>query len=235
MAGLELGGPGTLDQALERVLAFTGVRQAGRSSPAAVRRALARLGDPHDRLRVVHVAGTSGKTSTSYYLRALLEAAGQRTGLTVSPHIEGFNERVQIGGSPLAAGVFGGYVEAMLDRLAPLRGELTFFEFVTALALTVFDREAVRYAVVEVGIGGTDDATNVLRRRDKVAVLTPVGLDHTEKLGHTIAAIAAHKAGIIGPGGVAFTAPQVDEAMAVITRRAADIGATVHVVDPDGA
>ena len=222
----------TLDDAVEALLGFSGVRAAGHSALAAMAQAMPLLGDPHERLRVVHVTGTSGKTSTAYFVRALLEEAGFTTGLTVSPHIEAINERVQIGGVPLAADRFCAYVNAVLDRLAPLRGHLTYFELVVSLALTVFAREQVEYAVVEVGIGGTRDATNVCRRADKLAVITPVGLDHTEKLGSTIAAIAAHKAGIIVPGGWAVVAEQSEEAVDVIRARADEIGAGVEVVPP---
>jgi len=222
----------TLDDAVEALLGFSGVRAAGHSALAAMAQAMPLLGDPHERLRVVHVTGTSGKTSTAYFVRALLEEAGFTTGLTVSPHIEAINERVQIGGVPLAADRFCAYVNEVLDRLAPLRGHLTYFELVVSLALTVFAREQVEYAVVEVGIGGTRDATNICRRADKLAVITPVGLDHTEKLGSTIAAIAAHKAGIIVPGGWAVVAGQSDEALDVIRARAAEIGARVEAVPP---
>ena len=190
------------------------------------------LGNPQERLRVIHITGTSGKTSTSYYVRALLEAAGFRTGMTVSPHIQSLNERVQIGGMPLNEQAFCAYLDRMLDRLTSMRGRMTYFELVICLALWVFAAENVDYAVVEVGIGGTRDATNICFRPDKVAVITPIGLDHTEKLGNTIAEIAAQKAGIVVPGGTVFSARQSEEAMAVITARTREIDATLHVVGP---
>ena len=221
-----------LDQALQALFDFTGARQPGRSSLEMMRRAMDLLGNPHERLRVVHITGTSGKTSTSYYVRALLEAAGCRTGMTVSPHIQALNERLQIGGAPLDEVAFCAYLDRMFDRLEPMRGQLTYFELVICLALWVFEAEHVDYAVVEVGIGGTRDATNICFRPDKVALITPVGLDHTEKLGTTIPEIAAQKAGIIVPGGTAFMAGQSEEAMDVIEARAREIGALLHVVDP---
>ena len=221
-----------LDEALQALFDFTSVRVPGRSSVETMRRAMGLLGDPQERLRVVHITGTSGKTSTSYYVRALLEAAGRRTGMTVSPHIQSLNERVQIGGAPLAEPQFCSYLDRMLAHLEPMRGQLTYFELVICLALWVFAEEDVEYAVVEVGIGGERDATNICFRPDKVAVIAPVGLDHTEKLGNTIAEIAAQKAGIIVPGGTCFMARQSGEAMEVVEAHARRIGAVVHVVEP---
>jgi len=219
-----------LDAALGELFAFTGTRAPGRSSLVAMARAMELLGNPQERLRVIHVTGTSGKTSTCYYIRGLLEAAGVRTGLTVSPHIQALNERVQIGGVPLPVPQFCAAVSELLERLKPLTGQLTYFELVICLALMTFEQYAVQYAVVEVGIGGTRDATNIARRGDKVAVITPVGLDHTEKLGGTIGEIAAQKAGIMVPGGVAVVAEQSPEALTVIQQYASGIGATVHLV-----
>ena len=213
------------------MFAFTGERQPGRVSLQIMAEAMPLLDNPHKDLSVVHVTGTSGKTSTSYYVRALLEASGFRTGLTVSPHIIEFNERVQIAGVPLGAESFCGYVERMLFRLTPMRGRMTYFELVVCLAVWVFACEQVDYAVIEVGIGGLRDATNIVNRPDKVAVIGPVGLDHTEKLGGTVAEIAAQKAGIIPAGGVAFVARQADEALDVIRRRADQLGAEARVVD----
>ena len=222
----------TLDEAMAAIFDFTGPRYPGRVSLEIMGQAMPLLDNPHERLSVVHVTGTSGKTSTCYYVRALLEAAGVRTGLTVSPHIIEFNERVQIAGVPLNPELFCRYVEQMLVRLSPMRQRMTYFELVVCLALWVFACEQVDYAVIEVGIGGLRDATNILRRPDKVAVIGPVGLDHTDKLGETIADIAVQKAGIITPGGVAFVAHQSDEALEVIHRQAEQLGTEVRVVDP---
>ena len=221
-----------LDQALETVFDFAGVRQPGHDSPAAMVRAMELLGDPQERLLVAHVAGTSGKTSTSYFLRAMLQAGGLVTGMTISPHIRSLNERVQIDGEALDEAEFCTRTEHLLARLSPLRGQLTYFELMVSLAFDTFADKAVDVAVVEVGIGGSRDATNIARRRDKVSLIAPVGLDHTEKLGHTIAEIAAHKAGILVPGGRGVVAPQCDEARAVIEARARQIGARLDWVDP---
>jgi len=221
-----------LDEALAAMLDFAGRGRSGRTALSAATEALRLLGNPHENLRVIHVTGTSGKTSTSYHVRALLQAAGWRTGLTVSPHIVGLNERVQVDGHPLFGAAFCAHLEQMLSELAPMRGQLTFFELCTCLAWRVFAAERVDYAVVEVGIGGARDATNVARRPDKVSVIGPIGLDHTEKLGSTIGEIAAQKAGIIVPGGVVFLLQQGAEAMDVVQQYAGQLGADVRVVIP---
>jgi dihydrofolate synthase/folylpolyglutamate synthase len=222
----------SLTEALDALFDFAGVNDATHSPLSAMSQALALLADPHRRLRVIHVTGTSGKTSTSYAIRALLEAAGRSTGLTVSPHITSINERVQIGGRPIDPVEFCERTDRLLHSLVPLRGQLTYFELVLCLAFTAFAERDVDYAVVEVGIGGTNDATNVARRSDKIGVIGPIGLDHTERLGSTLAKIAAHKAGIMTPAGVAFLARQSGEAMAVVEAEAARIGAELHVVEP---
>ncbi|MCL1906547.1 MAG: Mur ligase family protein [Propionibacteriaceae bacterium] len=218
------------DHVLRLMFLFAGKRQKRRSSVAAMTRALQLLGNPHSNLRTIHVTGTSGKTSTCYYLRALLEASGRRTGLTISPHIHTLSERVQIGGAPLDQERFCNYANQMLDLLEPMRGELTYFELMICLALWAFHKEKVDYAIVEVGIGGTRDATNVLSHDQKVAVIGPIGLDHTEKLGSTLEEIAAQKAGIIPKDGTVFVADQSPEVLEVIRDRARVFGALVGVV-----
>lgn len=161
---------------------------------------MSRLGNPQNNLKIVHIAGTSGKTSTAYFIRGMLEAAGQKTGLTVSPHIEDIAERAQIGGKPLVESTYVSYVnefkqlvEAMSD-VSP-----TYFELVIAFAFWVFEKEKVDYAVVETGLGGLLDATNVADRSDKLCVITPIGYDHTEILGDALEQIARQKAGIVRP------------------------------------
>jgi len=223
-----------LDEARDALLAFTRASEPGHSSLPVMRQAMSYLDNPHSRLRVIHIAGTSGKTSTSYFVRALLEAQGFRTGMTISPHILAVNERVQVAGMPIPGKSFCSYTERILDRLTPLRGILTYFELVTCLALWVFVCEDVDYAVVEVGMGGTHDATNILRRSDKVSIIGSISLDHTDRLGTTIAEIAAQKAGILIPGGAAFLAQQTPEVMKVVEDQADRIGARITVVDPAG-
>ncbi|MDR2930240.1 MAG: hypothetical protein LBV06_04980 [Propionibacteriaceae bacterium] len=225
----------TLDDALAALLDFAVRRGPDHDSVAVERQALSLLGDPQRRLRVIHVTGTSGKTSTCHFLQGLLQACGRRTGMTVSPHISAINERVQIDGRPLEPRQFCADVEHVLDRLTPLRGVMTYFEVVIALAWWVFAREQVDDAIVEVGIGGLHDATNVVDRLDKVAVIGPIGLDHTEVLGDTVTQVAAQKAGIIGPGNHSFVLNQDESVLEVVRRRAEQVQATVTVVEPDPA
>ncbi|NCU38779.1 hypothetical protein EOL96_07060 [Candidatus Saccharibacteria bacterium] len=157
-----------------------------------------RVGNPQKRLKVVHVAGTSGKTSTAYYAAALLRQSGKKVGLTVSPHISSITERVQINGAALDGATFARYFAEYLP-LATANGTIqpSFFELMMLFALWVFEREELDYAVVETGMGGLYDASNICRRPDKLCVITDIGLDHTHILGTTLGEIAEQKAGII--------------------------------------
>lgn len=220
-----------LESALHALLHFSGRRSPGHSSVETLGALLAHLGHPERSYRVVHVAGTSGKTSTSYLVRAMLERAGFRTGLTVSPHVVAVNERVQVAGAPLEEERFVAYVSEFLPLAASLGRELTYFELGVGLALWVFAREHVDYAVVEVGIGGTRDATNALQSPDKLCVISAIGLDHTELLGDTIPEIAAQKAGIVGPGNTVVVVDQGDDVLEVVRGRAAAVGGTVVVTE----
>jgi dihydrofolate synthase/folylpolyglutamate synthase len=161
---------------------------------------LAHIGSPQEKLRVVHIAGTSGKTSTAYFIRGLLQAAGQRTGLTITPHMSSITERVQINGQPLPDKQFVAYLGQFLSLVESATVRPTYYELLIAFAFWVFTKESVDYAVIETGLGGLLDATNTILRPDKLCVITDIGLDHTEILGNTLAAIAAQKAGIAQPG-----------------------------------
>ncbi|NLG84008.1 MAG: bifunctional folylpolyglutamate synthase/dihydrofolate synthase [Firmicutes bacterium] len=181
------------------------------------------LGHPERSLRVVHVAGTNGKGSTVAMLDAILRAAGIRTGRWTSPHLEDFRERLVVDGEPvppeaLAAAFTRVWaaVEKIKDSPA---GHPTQFEVATATAFLALAEARPEIAVIEVGLGGRYDATNVVA--PLVAVITPLALDHTERLGPDLAAIAREKAGIIKPGVTVVSAPQEDEAMAVVTAEAA--------------
>lgn len=155
------------------------------------------LGDPQDKTRVIHIAGTSGKTSTAYFTAALMSTTGKKVGLTVSPHVDSITERVQVNGAPLSDKTFCGYLSEFLQliEVAPIKP--SYFELLTAFSFWVFEREAVDYAVIETGLGGLFDATNIVSRPDKVCVITDIGFDHMNILGNTIEQIAAQKAGII--------------------------------------
>jgi dihydrofolate synthase/folylpolyglutamate synthase len=188
------------------------------------------VGNPQNTYKVVHVAGTSGKTSTSYFSAALLKAAGKKVGLTVSPHIDEVNERVQINLTPLAEDLYCQELTEFLAILDTHSIHPTYFELLVAFAYWEFARQEVDYAVIEVGLGGLLDSTNVIDRADKVCIITDIGLDHTHILGNDIASIAAQKAGIILPKNHVFTYGDDPEALRVIQETAASKEATLHRV-----
>ena len=191
---------------------------------------LAALGNPQDKLRVIHVAGTSGKTSTAYYLAALLKAAGHSVGLTSSPHVDSVRERVQIDGQPLSEVRFVRYFNQFLPLQEATKLTPSYFECLIAFAYWLFAKQAVDYAVVEVGLGGRKDATNTVSQRGKVCVITEIGFDHTEILGGTLAKIAYQKAGIIQPGNRVFMYEQASEIMTVIDNMVAEKHADLQIL-----
>ena len=161
-----------------------------------VRGALAEVGDPHLGLAVAHVAGSNGKGSTSAMIESIARAAGLRTGLTTSPHLARFAERIRIDGAPIEDDPFE---EALARALEAAGGELTFFEVLTVAAFVAFREANVDLAVLEVGLGGRLDATNVVERPLACAI-TSISLEHTAVLGDTLDAIAREKAGILKRG-----------------------------------
>jgi dihydrofolate synthase / folylpolyglutamate synthase len=192
-----------------------------------IRAVLAALGDPQDRLSIVHVAGTNGKGSTCAMIESGFRAAGLRTGLYTSPHLAEPTERIRIDGRPVSAERFAeafdrvhGVVELLLARDA-IDLHTTYFETVTAMALVIFAEEGVERVVLEVGLGGRLDATNVVR--PSLAVITPIDFDHESYLGRSIESIATEKAGILKPGVPAVFARQRPEAARVLDRRAAEL------------
>ena len=183
-------------------------------------------GNPQDRLQVVHVAGTSGKTSTAYYIARLLHAGGAVTGLTVSPHIESITERVQINSQPLSEKEFCKYMSEFLPLVTADQHDLpSYFEVMMVFSLWVFDKRGVEYAVIETGLGGLHDSSNICRRADKMCVITDIGIDHTHVLGNTVEEIAAQKAGIIAPENTVMMHHQSDSVMNVIAKHAKEQGA----------
>ncbi|MGH6974236.1 MAG: bifunctional folylpolyglutamate synthase/dihydrofolate synthase [Stellaceae bacterium] len=188
-----------------------------------VQRLLKTLGDPQDELPpVIHVAGTNGKGSTIAFLRAFLEAASKRVHVYTSPHLVRFHERIRLAGKVIPEKMLGALL-AECER-ANAGQPITFFEITTAAAFLAFARETADIALIEVGLGGRFDATNVMVK-PAVAVLTPVSLDHQHFLGETVAAIAFEKAGILKPGVPVVVGPQTPEAAAVIAGRAAELRA----------
>lgn len=197
---------------------------------------LHRLGDPQERLRVVHVAGTKGKGSTTAMAASVLQAAGYAVGMYLSPYVYDVRERIQISGEMIARADFARWVTAIRPHVEALEatelGPTTEFELKTAVGLCFFAERAVDYAVLEVGLGGRLDATNVVAR-PLVTVITNIGLDHTELLGETLGEIAAEKAGIVKPGIPCVSGvPVGGEAWEVIARICAQRGAPLIPVSP---
>lgn len=192
---------------------------------------LALFDNPHEKLKTIHVAGTSGKTSTCYYIASLLTESGNKAGLTVSPHVYSLTERVQINNEPLQESVFCRYLETFLTKLELSDCNPSYFELLIVFSLWVFASENVEYVVLETGMGGLLDGSNVVTRRDKVCVITDIGFDHMHILGNTLAEISAQKAGIIHENNEVFLYEQTDEIMTSIRVRAVEKKAKIHIVD----
>jgi dihydrofolate synthase/folylpolyglutamate synthase len=212
--------------ALDYIYSFTdhSVRPEQRYGPDVVdptrpARLLGMLGNPHQAYPAIHVAGTKGKGSVAAICASALRAAGLRTGFYTSPHLQSFTERIQLNGQPIGPEILAGLVDDIRPVVDQIE-EITTFEVITALAFLFFCRQQVDIAVVEVGLGGRLDATNVIR--PLVSVITSLSLDHTYLLGETVAEIAAEKGGIIKAGVPAVSAPQVSEAAAVLKAIAAE-------------
>lgn len=193
---------------------------------------MAHIGNPEKQLKVVHIAGTSGKTSTTYYIAALLHAAGQKVGHTVSPHVDSLTERVQINGQPISERRFCEYMGEFLDLLQGIEDTPSWYELMIGFALWVFAQEKVDNAVLETGLGGLHDSTNVTTRPDKVCVITDIALDHQHILGDTVVQIAAQKAGIIHPYNTVFMYTQSADIMQVVRFKTSQtIEAELYVQD----
>jgi dihydrofolate synthase/folylpolyglutamate synthase len=190
------------------------------------------VGSPQDKCKVLHVAGTSGKSSTAYYLASLLRANGATVGLCVSPHIIEVNERVQINLEPMPEKQFCESLGEFWDLATSTGLQPSYFEMLVAFAFWEFARIGVDYVVMEVGVGGLLDGTNVVTREDKVCVITDIGLDHTKLLGSTIPEIASHKAGIIQHRNKVFMYEQGVEVMEVVKERCALTEAVLHTTTP---
>src|SRR5271163_711439 len=196
---------------------------------AHMRVLLAALGHPENRFPAVLVAGTNGKGSTAATLASILRASGLKTGLYTSPHLVRINERIRVNGEEISDDDFAalqGEIDRIAEKLveeAELPWHPSFFEMMTGIAFEYFAREKVDLAVLEVGMGGRLDATNVVEPR--VSVITDISLDHQKFLGNTVGEIAREKVGIIRPGGAVVTLPQQPEANDVIGNTILDLGA----------
>lgn len=201
-----------IDLGLERVLAL-----------------LERLGNPHKKLPpVVHIAGTNGKGSTLAFLKSILEAAGYKVHRYTSPHLVAFNERIELAGKPITDEYLYTILERCREQTEGLN--ITFFEGTTVAALLAFAEMPADIVLLETGMGGRLDATNVIDS-PRLTLLTPIAMDHMEFLGETLAAIAAEKAAIMKSGVPCITAPQTPEAMRVIEAEAERKHSSLTIVD----
>ncbi len=218
------------------------IARVGEGSPrprlAPTRRTVELLGDPHRAAPVIHITGTNGKTSTSRMIESLLRASGLRTGLLTSPHLERFTERIRIDGAPITDEAVARNWDEILPFLAIVDVELedagdeplTYFEALTVLAFACFADAPVDVVVLEVGMGGEWDSTNVAD--GQVAVFTPIDLDHQSRLGNTIVEIARTKSGIIKPMAAVVSAKQRAEALEVL-EEAAELTESTLAVEGD--
>ncbi|MGP1310602.1 MAG: bifunctional folylpolyglutamate synthase/dihydrofolate synthase, partial [Phycisphaerales bacterium] len=193
-----------------------------------------RLGDPQHAMRVVHVAGTKGKGSTCAMIASCLEGCGYTVGLYTSPHLIDVRERVQINGEVIPEEEFRRAMEkvaAAATAIEGRHGEATYFELLTALGFVYFADKAVDIAVIEVGLGGRLDATNIVR--PDVAIVTEISHDHTQVLGDTLAEIAREKAGIFKPSGAAITRPQEPGVIEAMREVAKEAGVELEVLGED--
>jgi dihydrofolate synthase/folylpolyglutamate synthase len=183
---------------------------------------LSALGDPHKGRNTVHIAGTKGKGSTAAMISSILTAAGYRTGRFTSPHLFSWQERIALNGLPITRRDFARIAGLVRDHVSKINaearyGKLTTFEALTAMAFSYFREKQANIQVLEAGMGGKLDSTNVVDRPD-VCIITSISLDHTQILGNTVGQIAGEKAGIIKPGCMLISAPQPAEALAVIEK-----------------
>lgn len=195
-----------------------------------LRELLARLGNPEKRCRFVHIAGTNGKGSTAAMLAAVLTASGYTTGLYTSPYLWRFNERIQVDGVQIPDETLCEITEYVAPHALAMADSPTEFELVCAIAFEYFARQRCDFVVLEVGLGGRLDATNVIEAPD-CAVLTNIGLDHTRELGNTVEKIAAEKAGIIKPGCTVIAYEQKPSVMEVFRTAAQTAGAVYTHAD----
>ncbi len=224
----------TYQSALDYIYSYTNYERLGMPKYTMthydlerMRTLLAQLGDPQHKFRALLIAGTKGKGSTAAFAESMIRAAGYRSGLYTSPHLHSFRERIRIGGRLITEGEVVRLVELLRPHAESVAG-LTAFELITAMAFYAFAEAGVEVAVLEVGLGGRLDATNVVH--PAVAVITSISYDHTQLLGDTLWLIAREKAGIIRPGALVISAPQVPEAMTLIEEVCAGRRAELVVV-----
>jgi dihydrofolate synthase/folylpolyglutamate synthase len=194
------------------------------------------LGDPQNKIKVIHIAGTSGKGSTAFYLSSLLVSHGFNVGLTLSPHLLDIRERFQINNQFISQKEFVNYLNQIIPVIEKIKttnfGNPTFFEILIALAFYIFNDKKVDYAVVETGLGGLMDGTNTITSSDKISVFTKFGLDHTQILGSNITAIATQKSGIIHDHNPVFSINQIPSAKLVLAQAVKKHKTTIAYIQP---
>ena len=205
-----------------------------RSGLGRMQRAVDLLGNPEQTYPIIHVTGTNGKGSTIAFMRELFVSHGKKVGTFTSPHIVSIHDRICINGEPISDVDFirlAEQVKAMEQRLLETHDQLSFFELLTLIALLYFKEQGVDLVLLEVGIGGLLDTTNVVT--GEIAVITSIGLDHQETLGNSLAEIAEQKAGIFKSGKSAVIANLAQEAQLVCQRTATDLGVSLYQADQD--
>jgi dihydrofolate synthase/folylpolyglutamate synthase len=175
---------------------------------------LSQVGNPHKRLKTIHIAGTKGKGSTAIAIETILRHAGFKTGLYTSPHLTSLLERINLCGRPVTKDNFVWAVNRIRNLLLDIRP--TFFEIMTTCAFLIFEKELVNYAIIEVGLGGRLDSTNIIR--PEISIITKIDYDHMDKLGNTLSSIAYEKAGIIKPGIPVISSSQRTTVMQVLEK-----------------
>lgn len=226
---------------MERLDHYTNFERTGDYPPghggmgtARIERLLRLAGDPHLDVPVIHIAGTKGKGSTAYLTTRLLAAHGLRTALYTSPHVSHLRERFVLDGAPVEEAAFCDAFSALLPALDAMRNDPpTYFELLTATAFRLFSNAKPDVAVIEVGLGGRLDATNVSNLPVVVSGITPISLDHMAQLGNTLRAIAGEKAGILREETPVVLAAQEPGVMAFLRERAEALGCSVHVLGVD--
>ncbi|MGB5933705.1 MAG: Mur ligase family protein, partial [Anaerolineae bacterium] len=210
----------TYQEALDYIYSFIDYERTSLEGPhrfdlSRITALLELLGQPHRRYKAVHIAGTKGKGSTAAMIESILRAAGYKTGLFTSPHLHTYRERIQTGGQLITEKRLVAHVERLIPLAERFSG-LTTFEITTALAFSYFAHEKVEWAILETGLGGRLDTTNVAD--PAVVVITLIGYDHVDVLGHRLSQIAFEKAGIIKEGRPVVSMPQRPTALRVIKR-----------------
>lgn len=228
----------TFNQAINYLYTFipelTEFKYPGNNGVLRAKYLLKLLGDPQHKVKVIHVAGTSGKGSTCFFMSQIIAGLGQSVGLSLSPHLLDIRERFMVNNKLISKTAFCEYLNEMTSAIESLErskyGRPTYFELTTALAYYIFAKLRLDYAVMETGLGGMYDATNVVESENKLAVITRIGHDHTKILGKTLSLIATQKAGIIQPGNTVIALDQNARALDKIRDSSKDRMAQLYVV-----